>query len=271
MVPHNLHKTLAIQSFQAGLHVILEKPMAPSIQECEEIISEYKKSGKIFMVAENSQYWPEVVFAKKMITDGVIGDIISARAVYLESKQVGRYTLDNETQLDKMEWRSNASVSGGGITIDGGSHWIRPLRILLGEIDKVVAFTAKPLPSMEGESLVRALFKFPNGVIATFEATMADTVFSPDPYWRIIGTKGEIVIEDIGVKLFNKEHPSGKQVLSDSGGYFGSFAPEIEDFANAVNQGTKLAAPAEHSLGELRTALAIYKSVKEEKWVKVWD
>jgi len=73
------------------------------------------------------------------------------------------------------------------------------------------------------------------------------------------------------LKIFTKEHPLGKAYLPDSEGYMGSFIPEIEDFVDAVTQGTPLAASAEYSLGELRTVLAIYKSVKENSWVKVWE
>ena len=47
-----------------------------------------------------------------------------------------------------------------------------------------------PLPQMEGESLTRALFRFRSGKTAVFDAMMIDTVFAPDPWWRIIGSLG---------------------------------------------------------------------------------
>ena len=59
--------------------------------------------------------------------------------------------------------------AGGGIVIDGGAHWIRPLRMWLGEIKEVVAVTDRLIPEMEGETFARAL-KFETGTIALFDA-----------------------------------------------------------------------------------------------------
>ena len=63
-----------------------------------------------------------------------------------------------------MGWRSSLARCGGGIVIDGGLHWLRPARILGGEIDSVIMTSSKPFtvdsPAMEGESLARALLRF---------------------------------------------------------------------------------------------------------------
>jgi len=266
MIPHHMHHKLAIQSLNAGLHVLLEKPMAPTISECNDILQEANKTDKVFMVAENSQYWPEVVRAKQLINEGKIGNVITARAVYTEAYNDSRYQLQK-----KDEWRNNTKTAGGGIALDGGSHWIRPLRMWFGEVSEVVGVLGHPLQSMQGESLVKALFKFKSGICASFEAIKADTFFSPDPWWRILGEKGEIVISEQGIKLYTADMPTGKLELDPPQGYMASFSPEIEDFASAILRKTKLAAGAEVSLGELRTALAIYKSAATNQWVKVWD
>jgi len=168
-------------------------------------------------------------------------------------------------------WRHNAGLAGGGIAIDGGSHWIRPLRMWLGEISEVVGLVGHPLKNMEGDSLVKALFKFESGKFASFEACKTDTFFAPDPRFRILGDRGEIVITNKDIRLYTAETPDGKLELDPPQGYWGSFAPELEDFANAILHNKKLAAEAEFSVGEMRTALAIYKSAKTGQWVKVWE
>ncbi len=267
MLPHDLHEPIAIQCLQAGKHVLLEKPMAPTLDACERILAVSRETNLVFMVAENAQYWPEIVKAKELIDGGTIGKIITARAAFI-------YEYDEYWFKEERPWRFERSRTGGGITIDGGSHWIRPLRMWMGEIDEVIGVIGHPLQQMEGESLTRALFRFQSGLCAQFDAMMIDTVFAPDPWWRITGTQGEITINGTlsgaQLSLWNAEHREGLEVFS-SPGYSESFGPEIADFAAAVLEGNPLAAGPEYALGELRAALAIYRSAESGRWEKVWD
>ena len=107
------------------------------------------------MVAENAQYWPEVLTVRDLIRDGAIGDVITARAATFFPALGDFYGGD-------QPWR-NRRAAGGGVVIDTGSHWLRPLRVWLGEADEVVAALGHPHPDMEGESLCRALLRFESG------------------------------------------------------------------------------------------------------------
>ena len=60
MVPHHLHVKLAKECLSKGKHVLLEKPLATSIEGCKELLSLAQDTDKVFMVAENSPRWPEV-------------------------------------------------------------------------------------------------------------------------------------------------------------------------------------------------------------------
>ena len=265
MLPHDLHEQAAIQCFEAGKHVLLEKPMSLDLDSCDRILAAARSTGTVFMMAENAQYWPEIVKAAEVIESGAIGDIITARAAFT-------YEFDPVWFKEDEPWRYDKSRTGGGITIDGGSHWIRPLRMWMGEIEEVIGTIGYPLQQMEGESLTRALLRFQSGKTATFDAMMIDTVFAPDPWWRVTGTKGELTIDTgfVGaLRLFDSDHREG-QLLMEPRGYPQSFGPELADFAAAVLDGKKPEAGAEHSLGELRTALAIYRSAESGVWEKVW-
>ncbi|MCC7264520.1 MAG: Gfo/Idh/MocA family oxidoreductase [Candidatus Latescibacteria bacterium] len=265
MLPHDLHERCALQVFAAGKHVLLEKPMAPTLEGCARILAAAKEAGTVFMVAENAQYWPEIVKAREVIQSGALGEIITARAAFV-------CEFDDYWYQEKKPWRYQQARNGGGIAIDGGSHWIRPLRMWLGEIDEVVAVTARPLAEMEGESLVRALFRFQSGAVAGFDAMMVATPLGPEPWWRVTGTKGELVLDGAfggGVRLYDREHRQGRALMEPQG-YAKSFGPELADFARAVLDGKPLDAGPEQALGELRTALAIYRSASARQWEKVW-
>lgn len=267
MLPHDLHESVAIRCLEAGKHVMLEKPIAPTLEACDRIFAAAKQASGVFMVGENSQYWPEILEAKKHIDAGAIGDIITARAAFI-------YAFDDYWFKEERPWRYEKGRTGGGIVIDGGAHWIRPLRIWMGEIKEAVGVLGHPLTQMEGESLARALLRFESGKTAIFDAMMIDTVFAPDPWWRITGTKGEITInaglDGAEIRLYDKENPDGIQLFS-SPGYVESFGYELADFAAAVLDGKALDAGPEQAMGELRTALAIYRSVETDKWEPVWS
>jgi UDP-N-acetyl-2-amino-2-deoxyglucuronate dehydrogenase len=268
MLPHHLHEAIAVQSFEAGKHVLLEKPMATSLDACERILAAARQAGTVFMVAENAQYWPEVITAGKLIDDGRIGELITTRANFVVPLRKRNYT-------PKQSWRCEMASSGGGIVLDGGSHWLRPLRMWMGEVDEVIAALGHPVAQMQGESLARALLRFESGKLATFDAMLYDTAMAPGPWWRITGTQGEITIDDGmasngGVYLYNAEHPQGSQVQSING-YKASFGLELLDFSRAILDGKPLDAGPEYALGELRLALAMYRSAETKQWEKVWD
>jgi predicted dehydrogenase len=111
--------------------------------------------GLVLMVAENSQYWHEVVEAKRLIAAGTIGTVIAARAKYWES---GHPALN--------EWAADGSYDKGayvcenaeGFTVDGGLHWLRPMRMLLGECLQVVSTCGSTIAHMRGPGMHDARF-----------------------------------------------------------------------------------------------------------------
>ncbi len=266
MLPHDLHESAAVRAFAAGKHVVLEKPMAPDLDSCERILDAARRAGTVFMIAEQAQYWPDVIKARELIVAGQIGQIITARACFYDPLHLA--------PDQPKPWRFNLARAGGGICIDGGAHWIRPLRMLLGEIDEVIAVTGRHIPDMEGESWAHALFRFKSGVTATFDALLCDGPVGPSEDFRFTGTRGELVIEhgcQGRLLLYDAAHPDGKVLLNTFPGKIDSHGAELHDFSLAILEGKALEAPPAFSLGELRTALALYRSVASRQWEKVWD
>ena len=221
MLPHDLHESAAIRCLDAGVHVLLEKPMAPTTDACARILAAAdrarERNGAVFMVAENAQYWPEVLAAKRLIDDGAIGEVVTARAAIFFPPmrdyygEQGGEDPDGEAQRGARPWRFDNAAAGGGIAVDTGSHWIRPLRIWLGEIDEVVAALGHPFRRMEGESLVRSLFRFRSGVVASFDALLTDAPLSSEPLFRVTGTRGEVTIDGlVRATLYDADNRRGR-------------------------------------------------------------
>jgi len=259
MVPHQLTEHVSAEAFDAGLHVLLEKPMATSLEGCERILDRAGSSNGVFMVAENSQYWPDVVAVGDAITSGLIGDVVTARATFFIPPLDDFYGGD-------APWRFDEGATTHGIAVDTGSHWIRPLRMWLGEVAEVVGHTARPFESMAGESLALALLRFESGVVATLDGLLTAAALGPQPLFRVTGSIGELTIDASGaVTVYNDEHRRG-DVIAETGGYLNSYAGEFADFADAVLNGESPAAGPEQAVEDLKVAFALYRSVKSATW-----
>ncbi len=268
MLPHSLHEETALLAFAAGKHVILEKPMATSVEGCTRILAAARAAGTVFMVAEQSQYWPDALAVRQQISDGAIGDLIAGRA-FLWRPRKERST--------RSSWRNSIAATGGGVCIDGGAHWIRPLRMWFGEVQEVVADLGNPLPEMEGESLAHGLLRFRSGAVVVLGMLVDGACAGPVEEFRVTGTEGELSVERSAdgrggrVVKHVRGHDSGEVLMTDvERGRRDSFGHELNDFASAVLHGSPLQAEPEDSLGELRTALAMYRSAESRQWESVW-
>jgi UDP-N-acetyl-2-amino-2-deoxyglucuronate dehydrogenase len=212
MLPHDLHEEAALACFAAGKHVLLEKPIAHTLASAERILAAAATlKNQVFMIAEQSQYWGDVIKARELIDAGAIGKMLNARACYQERNP-------GPGPDAPPPWRYLLDRAGGGITIDGVVHWIRPLRMLLGEVDEVVAVTGRHMPRMQGESWSQSILRFASGVTAFFDAKVSAAPFGPAELFRVTGDEGELVItrgRNAELKLFNASSPDGETILDD--------------------------------------------------------
>ena len=113
------HREIAIDALRSGKHVLLEKPMAPTLADCEQILEAVAQSDGLFMVGHICRFDPRVTIAKQAIEEGRIGNIISMHARRNLSKAIGETVLDDISALmgdgihdaDLMLWFSQANVS----------------------------------------------------------------------------------------------------------------------------------------------------------------
>jgi UDP-N-acetyl-2-amino-2-deoxyglucuronate dehydrogenase len=260
-VPHHLHEALALEVLAAGRHLLLEKPMAPTLDGCARILDAATAAGTVLMVGETAQYWPEVLAAAELLAGGAIGDVITAQARVWTPPLPEYYATADAWRLDER--------AGGGIAIDTGSHWIRPLRMWLGEMTEVVGVVGHPFGGMAGESLVRALCRHDSGVVSSLDLLVTGAPQPMSPLFRITGSAGELTVEMDGtVRVFDAAAPGGR-VAASSGGYFAGFAGEWADFCAAVLDGAPPAAPPASAARDLAIALAIYRSAASRRFERV--
>jgi len=280
MVPSRgtLHEAVAVEALRGGRHVLLEKPVSVTVASGERIVAAQQKYAprSVLMVAENSQYWHEVVVAKRMIDAGAIGDIVAVRTKFWES---GHPAL-NEWAADGCYADDSAQCMGPeGYVFDGGLHFIRPLRMWLGKALRVCAVAGKTLQQMRGPSLTNALITFDSGVTAVFEALLAPRAISDQPFFVLQGTLGEIVIDDFdgGARMYTLEGSALKVTDLNEGvprgdprvGWCTGYVGEMAAFAAAILDGTPPEATAQEGVEDVRVMMAMMKAAASGQWEEV--
>jgi len=208
IVPHYLHGRLTLAAAAAGKHVLCEKPMANSLEECDEMIAAAERAGVKLMIAENHRFLPAHRFIKGEVERGAIGD------VFLGRSYEGAY--DNpERILDPDIWMFSWDRAGGGALHDQGAHKFAVWNWILGEVDAALCLCGKALasPPAKGEDTALVLLRYKCGAMVEVTVSTA-TVHAPTNRIELHGTKGSI-IEDHAwenpVRVFSKlDDPEGQ-------------------------------------------------------------
>jgi predicted dehydrogenase len=203
LTPHHLHCPMTVQAAKAGKHISVQKPMALSAAEADEMILAANKAGVILRVYETFVFYPPAVRAKQMIEAGEIGEIRGLRM------HVSTGTADTswKVPLSSWVWRLNEKHCGGGpLVFDHGYHLFSLGYYLGGPVEKVFAWIDKtPLPETAGvykidaPAMIIFQFKAPRcyGQL-DFEHTPKMRIYSDyyadDDRIEVIGEKGMIFI-----------------------------------------------------------------------------
>jgi len=207
--PNHLHCEQAVAAAEAGKHILLEKPMALTLRECDEIINACKKSGVKLMIGTNSKFDPIYQRVKTLIDQGLIGRILIVKHHMAHS---GPYKIWPAAS----DWFFDKDKVGGGCLMDLGSHAFDLLRWLVGDVTSVMAIGGafiKKNKKMEDNALVLLTFK---------EGMLGEADFS----WtykggyeittEIIGTEGAIFVGTpwSPIMMYSEKIPS--EVLKES-------------------------------------------------------
>ncbi|NLE45237.1 MAG: Gfo/Idh/MocA family oxidoreductase [Chloroflexi bacterium] len=123
ITPHAYHYEQARICLEAGLDVLLEKPMVMNAAEARNLIQTRDRTGGLLTVAFNGSLSPQVRKASQMLRSGELGDILSISAVVWQSWGTGTHGT----------WRQSPAVSGGGFLFDTGAHMLNTVADLAGE------------------------------------------------------------------------------------------------------------------------------------------
>ena len=189
--PNFRHAQEAIESLNAGKHVLLEKPMALSLAEATSIGAAAKKSGTVCMIDFHLRQHSAVERTKEIIGGGSLGEIVSIDLRWSVGTRLGILP-----QLPKtMQWRDDPKLAGGGAIMARGVHLFDLLRFLSGsEVVEVCAQSDATKRTVD--RTIVGLFRLKNGAAATVQ-TSKKLVGARNGV-EVAGTKGSIWLDIFG-------------------------------------------------------------------------
>ena len=159
--PHPLHAELICQAASAGAHVLCEKPLAVTLQECDSAIRACEKAGVKLSVISQRRYYAPVIRMEQAIRSGKIGRPIIGTMTALGWRSPEYYLLD--------PWRGKWNTEGGGVMVNQTVHQLDLLQWMMGPIEEVFGYWDNfNHPSVEIEDSAAAVIRFKSGAIGQF-------------------------------------------------------------------------------------------------------
>lgn len=179
--PPSLHAEMCIAAVDAGKHVLCEKPLARSVEECRGIVDAATAAGRTLATGFNYRFYPSFLRAREILESGRIGRLSHIRAY-------AGYSATGHNQ----PWVHDADVVGGGALHDNGIHMIDMVRHFLGEVEEVRGWATDHVWGWgRAEDNGYLLLRGPDDRVATLHASWSEW----EKYQfrlELVGTLGKI-------------------------------------------------------------------------------
>lgn len=253
VLPNSMHAEYVIKAAKAGKHVICEKPMALTIEDCDQMIEACKQAGKLLSIGYRLHFEP---YNQEMIRLGiqkVFGDIHKMEA-------------HHGSPSSAKGWRLNREFSGGGPLMDLGVYCLQGCRYTTGMEPIIVTAHEEPKTDPEKfKDIEEALtfdLEFPNNILAhcsssyTSEGSMLRAEaergwFELSPAYPYTGVKGRTSEGEMNFPQVNQQ------------------AKQMDDFALAIKENRPTPVPGEMGRQDVKILLAIYRAMETGQKVHI--
>ncbi len=284
--PHPFHKEPTIEAAKAGAHILVEKPLASSLEDCDEMITACKESEVKLGVISQRRWYAPVSRVKKAIDDGKIGKPAFGTINMLGWRGQGYYDSD--------EWRGTWEMEGGGVLVNQAPHQLDIFQWYMGDIDEVYGVQRNlNHPYIEVEDTALAIVKFKSGSIgniivsnsqkpgiygkvqvhgengasvgvqtdggAMFIAGMSSVLEPPvNDLWSVPGEE----------KLLDKWIEEDSSLFNEIDATVYYMERQIEDYINAMNEDRDPLVTGEEGRKTVELFTAIYRSSRDNMPIK---
>lgn len=188
--PPGSHKEYTIKAARAGKPIYVEKPMARTFEECQEMIAACEAAGVPLFVAYYRRAQPRFLKIKELLEKKAIGEVR-----FVSTTQYQKPAEDVKDSQN-LPWRVQPHLSGGGLFFDLASHTLDMLDYLLGPIKEVQGFASNQADLYPAEDIVTGVYRFESGIHGV--GNWCFSAFENVDINEIVGTHGKISFSTFG-------------------------------------------------------------------------
>ncbi|MDA1093408.1 MAG: Gfo/Idh/MocA family oxidoreductase [Acidobacteria bacterium] len=248
-VPPRFHLELTEQALAAGKHVLVEKPAYTSTADYLRVQAARARADRVLLVGENDHYKPLAVCLRRLLRDGLIGDLLLAH-----------FTTLMKRFKSADDWRNDESMAGGDAFFEEGIHWLHIANSLGPVITQAHGF--RPPPAREGpdrraKSMFVA-FRYDNAAAGSlYYSREVPSLFRGLRFSKLFGRDGIITFESNGAAVLVRGLGGPRVILPgfrDIRGYQAMY----RDFVGAIREGRAPEMSIETALADQRLMDQIY-------------
>jgi UDP-N-acetyl-2-amino-2-deoxyglucuronate dehydrogenase len=248
--PHDRHCADTLRALGAGLHVLVEKPIAPTVEEADRMIAAAQAAGRVLMVAENFRFMPAFRHVHGLLAAGAVGPL---RSLHLVARGYRQHA----------GWRLVPGAVGGGVLIDGGIHYVHNLRWWGGEVRRVFALRLPQTVDLGGEDAVDLLAELSEGVVGFLSNSLGARGVPRVQWSSVTGADGTIFADNRGrlIVVRGRGRTRVRLFRRDTRGH----EAMLRAFADSVASGRPPESDGASGRRDLAVVLAAYRSVAERR------
>ncbi len=264
--PSFLHAPIAMQCIKAKKHVLVEKPLALSTDDCEKLIKAAKEENVKISAVSQLRFSDDFAQVKNAIKSGALGTITRCDIVM-------KYIRD-QSYYNTSAWRGTWEKDGGGALINQGIHGVDLALYLMGDAKSIFAHTSTLVRKIEVEDTLSAVIMWQNGAHGILQASVADYP-GFERRIEINGSDGYIIIKENKISEWQFRDENLYKMPSCNEGLIASshknptaidksgHISQIKNFIGAITAGEDLITPAEDAKKAVSLIKAAYKSAKD--------
>lgn len=262
VLPNGLHAEYTIRALQAGKHVMCEKPMANTVEECRAMIAAADAADRKLMIAYRAHFEPHNQRAVQMKRDGAFGDVKMVLGTTMRPLDLSR---------PRDEWRVLRDLAGGGSMMDIGIYALNGILWFLDEPPTSLVATIQNPPDdirfQQVEDMLTAQLRFESGALAN----LATSYTMSENRIQMLGTQGTGLLDPATSYSGNELHETGPEVGSRvvpvGATSARQFTGEIDHLSRAVREGFEPRTPGAMGLRDVALIKSMYASADRGGWV----
>lgn len=267
--PTGLHAPIAIKVAKAKKHIVLEKPIAMTLEESDQIIEACQRNNVKLAVVHPNRYRPVVKELRKILDQNLLGKISHVNAIVNWNR--------NQAYYDQSPWRGTKSFDGGAL-LNQAIHNVDLLLWFMGEVEELFSMEATRLRNIEAEDVSNGVVRFKSGALGMIQASTTVYPKNFEESITIFGEKGTVKIGGTNALYFEHIEIEGmsqetveklkQKVKLEPWGKPGHQAI-LENMIHAIEQNKTPAISGEEARKSLELVLAFYESAQYNKPVSL--